>query len=270
MKKTRNRIVFLGTGGSKSVMFTQIRKTGGIFIDLDSTRLVIDPGPGSLVYSQKLKLNPQGLNALLLSHLHPDHSTDANALLDGMKNPVLIAEEHCLVPKDDYYPCITKYHQETSDTQIAKHGKKIKVKGVEIRVNRADHYSPAVGFTIAGSKTIGYPTDGSYYKGQEKNYDCDILILNILVPKGKKAEQKKHMSIEQGIELVKKIKKKPKLILLNHFSFWMLRANPRSQARIIEKATGIKTVPAEDFMEVDLNNLDIKKLSDKDDKIYAT
>ena len=262
MKKS-NRLVFLGTGGGKSVMFTQFRKTGGIFVELDNTRFIIDPGPGSLVYSQKMKLNPGKLDGLLLSHLHPDHSTDANALLDGMKNPFLIAEEHCLKPRDAYYPCVSKYHQANSVVHTAKINKKIKLKNLDIVVNRADHYAPTVGFKIIGSKIIGYPADGTYYKGQEKNYDCDLLILNILVPKGEAAMPNKHMSVDEAIKLIKGIKKKPKLVVITHFSFWMIRANVWLQARKIQEATGIKTIAAEDFMEIDLNNLSIKKLSDK-------
>jgi len=263
MKKESNRLVFLGTGGGKNVMFTQFRKTGGIFIELDGTKLIIDPGPGSLVYSQKLKLNPRKLDGLLLSHLHPDHSTDANALLDGLKNPVLIAEEHCLKPKDAYYPCISKYQQENSIVHTAKINKKIEMKNLNIMVNRADHYVPCVGFKIIGSKIIGYPADGTYYNGQEKNYDCDLLILNILVPKGEASMPNKHMSVDEAIRLIKRIKKKPKLVVIQHFSFWMIRANVWIQAKAIQEAAGIKTIPADDFMEIDLNNLSIKKLSDK-------
>lgn len=263
MKKESNRLVFLGTGGGKNVMFTQFRRTGGIFVELDGTRFIIDPGPGSLVYSQKLKLNPGKLDGLLLSHLHPDHCTDANALLDGMKNPILIAEEHCLKPRDDYYPCISNYHQGSSNVHVAKLGDKIKMKNLQIEINRADHYAPTVGFKIIGSKIIGYPADGTYYDGQEKNYDCDILILNILVPKGEKAEKFKHMSIDEAINLIKGIKEKPRLIIIQHFSFWMIRSNVWLQAKIIQDATGIKTIAADDFMEIDLDTLKVIKLREE-------
>ena len=269
--KKRDRIVFLGTGGGKSVMFTQVRKTGGVYIELDGKKFIVDPGPGALIYAQKLKLRPEKWDAILLSHFHPDHCTDANVLLDGIshlgnKKPLLIAEEQCLKHNnkhESYHQCISNYHQALADVRAAKPGSRIAVNGLGIRVNRADHYDPTVGFTIAGSKQIGYPSDGTYYKGQGKGYDCDVLILNILVPKGKKAKLFKHMSVDDAIKLIKAIKKKPKLVIITHFSFWMLRSNVWAQAKIIEKATGIKTIPAEDFMEVDLDTLKTRKLKEK-------
>jgi ribonuclease BN (tRNA processing enzyme) len=263
-KKSKNRIIFLGTGGGKNVMFTQFRKTGGIFIELDNTKLIIDPGPGSLVYSQKLKLNPGKLDGLLLSHLHPDHCTDADALLDGMKNPTLIAEEHCLKPMDGYYPCVSSYHQESSTTCIAKLGNAVKMKNLEIMINRADHYAPTVGFKIIGSKIIGYPADGTYYEGQEKNYEnCDLLMLNILVPKGEATMPNKHMSVDEAIKLIKNIEKKPKLVVVQHFSFWMIRSNIWNQVKAIQEATGIRTIAAEDFMKIDLDTLKVIKLREE-------
>ena len=163
------RLIFLGTIGGASVMHTQVRKSGGIYFELGK-KFILDPGPGSLVYSQKLGLTPEKLCGLLLSHLHPDHATDANALLDAMsrdKKPFLVAEAHCLKPMDDYYPCISRYHQELSQVYSVKAGDKIDIDGIKIAVNRADHYSPAVGFTISYNDTkIGYVSDGSYYNGE--------------------------------------------------------------------------------------------------------
>ncbi|MFH0832464.1 MAG: MBL fold metallo-hydrolase [Candidatus Aenigmatarchaeota archaeon] len=260
MKNVANRMVFLGTGGGKNVMFTQVRKTGGIFVELDGTRFIIDPGPGSLVNAQKLGLTLQKLDGILLSHLHPDHSTDANALLDGIRDPILIAEEHCLKPKDRYYPCVSKYHQEKSKVKAMKKGKKTKIKNLIVEAVNADHYVPTIGFKIKGSKTIGYASDGTYFKGQEKYFEnCDLLILNVLVPKEEKAEPHWHMSVENAIEMLNKIKKKPRLVVIQHFSFWMLRANVANQAKIMEEETGVKCIPAEDFMELNLNTLSTKK-----------
>ncbi len=258
----QNRLIFLGTGGGRHVMLAQIRKTGGIFAELDGIKFVIDPGPGSLVNARQIKLNPESWNGIFLSHLHPDNSNDANVLLDGMESPFIVAEEHCVSPSDSYYPCISKYQQQKAKVYSVKAGNKLKVNGFEILATKADHYAPTVGFVIKGSKTIGYAADSVYYRGQEKHFDgCDMLILNVLVPAGKKTEPHKHMSVEEAVRLVKKIKTKPKLIVIQHFSFWMLRAGVYAQAKIIEKATGVKTIAAEDFMEVNLDTLGVKKLS---------
>lgn len=255
-----NRLIFLGTGGGRHVMLAQIRKTGGVYAELDGKKFVIDPGPGSLVNARRIKLNPENWNGLFLSHVHPDNSSDANALLDGMKEPFVVAESHCVKPSKDFYPIVSKYHQEKAKVYAVNAGDEIQANGLDILATKADHYDPTAGFVIKGSKTIGYAADGTYYKGQEKLFnDCDLLILNILVPSGKKSEPHKHMSVDDAIKMVKKIKNKPRLIVIQHFSFWMLRANVYAQAKLIEKETGIRSIAAEDFMEIDLDTLKIVK-----------
>ena len=44
-----NKIKFLGTAGARFVVTQQLRKSGGIWLSLDGTNVLIDPGPGSLV-----------------------------------------------------------------------------------------------------------------------------------------------------------------------------------------------------------------------------
>ena len=55
-----NKIKFLGTAGARFVVIKQLRKSGGIWLTLDNTNVLIDPGPGSLIrcLSSKPKLNP--------------------------------------------------------------------------------------------------------------------------------------------------------------------------------------------------------------------
>lgn len=262
----KNRLIFLGTGGGGSVTYTQTRKTGGVYFELGDKKFILDPGPGSLVYSHKLGLKPESWDGVLITHIHPDHCTDANVILDAIsrdKKPFLVAGEPCLKPGNEY-PCVSKYHQSISNAYPVKVGDKVGVDGIKITANLADHYSPTVGFVISYNKiVVGYASDGIYYKGQEKGYGgCDVLILNLLVPPGKKAT-KKHMGVEDAIKLVSAIKNKPKLVVITHFSFWMLRANVWAQARRIQDETGVKTIPAEDFMELDLETLNAKKLKER-------
>ena len=83
-----NKIKFLGTGGGRFVVSKQLRKSGGIWISLDNTNILIDPGPGSLInsLSSKPKLNPRELDGVILSHRHIDHSNDVNIIIEAMTN----------------------------------------------------------------------------------------------------------------------------------------------------------------------------------------
>jgi phosphoribosyl 1,2-cyclic phosphodiesterase len=67
-------------------MLSQRRSSGGIWFSYGSARGVIDPGPGSLVRICEAgpPLSPIDINAILVTHRHIDHSSDVNALAEGM------------------------------------------------------------------------------------------------------------------------------------------------------------------------------------------
>ncbi len=262
-----NRIVFLGTGGGGAgFMSRQVFCTGGKYIELDGVKMILDPGPGTLVYSNYTDIDLTSLDGALLSHLHPDHSTDINAVLDGIEQDhFMIAERSCLKPTKDYYPCVTKYHQKTTKYLFAaKPNQKIKIAGLTIKTTKADHYSPSVGFRIEGSKIIGYPSDGAYHPSQSKLFSgCDVLVLNALVPSGEKSWPHGHLSVDDTVTMLRKMKKKPKLTVLQHFGFWMLKHGIDAQANIVKKRARCSVIPAKDFMEVNVNTLKTRMLLKK-------
>jgi ribonuclease BN (tRNA processing enzyme) len=271
------KIIFLGSGGARHMMQSQVRKTGGIFFDLEGAKFIVDPGPGSLVHAHSLKLEPEKWNGVMLSHYHVDNACDSNALLDGMKDPFLVAEEHCILPREkfkkkfNYYPCITPYHQKlVKQLHPVKNSDSVSVGSMKVTAVKAVHDDPCVGFVIKHPKiTVGYAADGIYYKGQEKAYEgCDVLILNVIVPKGQKPEINKHMSVDGAIEFVRSMEKKPKLIVVHHLSFWMLRSNIFKQIKIIQDATKVRTINSEDFMELDLEKLTTRILSIVSPKVF--
>lgn len=273
MKKeyeNKDILTFLGTGGGSNVTYSQVRATGGLHLLLDNISILIDPGPGSLVWLRNMKLKEPEL--LLLSHLHIDHSSDVNIYLDGMKNPRIIAEKHCLEFSEKYYPCLSKYHQNIAKfiksveggEVISGEEMKLKKGDIKILAIKSEHHAPCVGFKIIGSKSIGYPSDGIYYEGQENNFEnCDLIIFNVLIPYdfNRDNSEKKHMSVKDVINFLNSMKgeAKPKLAVLHHFSFNMLRSNVYKQSKIVEEKTKIKTIPARDFMQIDLDTLDIVK-----------
>lgn len=247
-----NRIVFLGSGGGRTIMFTQVRHTGGIFIELDGKKMIIDPGPGSICNARRIKLDIDGTELILLSHRHVDHATDVNAYLDGLDTGLIaertsIEEEHVVSP---YHLSKAKF------VKLVSEGEEIAVPPLKIRTTKCVHTSPAVGFVIEGTKKIGYTSDTVYYDGMERQFDgVDVFIANVLVPHGKTPNVLKHFGVDDVIKTVNSMNVKPKLIVLSHLSMWMLRNNPSEQAFIVKKMTGVRTIPAKDDMVVDLDNL---------------
>ncbi len=66
-------ITFLGTAGARIMVANQILASGGLWLNLSGTEILLDPGPGTIVQSTKRKLRADKLSAIVLSHRHLDH-----------------------------------------------------------------------------------------------------------------------------------------------------------------------------------------------------
>lgn len=267
------KIIFLGTGGSRQMLMTQERKTGGIFFDMDKTKFIVDPGPGSILNALSVGIDPGKLDGVVVSHLHIDHCTDANVYLDAIEKPFIIAEEHCLLMKKanfEYFPCITAYHQKKSKVYAVKDGDMVTVGNVKLKAVKMKHYEPTMGFRIvSGDVDVGYVSDGAYYRGMEKHFDgCKVLIFNVIVPKGQTAQKDEYMSVDGVISFLNGLSIKPKMVILTHLNSWMLRSNLWKQEKIIQEATKLKNViHAEDFMSLDLSTLQTSVAKSSKDKL---
>ena len=81
---SRETITFLGTGGARFMMINQFLASGGLWLNLNGTEILIDPGPGCIVQSTKRKFKADKLSAIILSHRHLDHSADVNIMVEAM------------------------------------------------------------------------------------------------------------------------------------------------------------------------------------------
>ena len=112
-------IKFLGTAGARIVVAKQVRSSGGVWLSIGGTNLLLDPGPGSLVrcWSSKPKLDPTTLDAIILSHKHLDHSGDVNAMIEAMTDGGFKKKGTVLAPEDaiNSDPVVFKYVRDYVD-----------------------------------------------------------------------------------------------------------------------------------------------------------
>jgi len=251
------KLVFLGTGGGRFATITQRRHTGGIRILADKLNAHLDPGPGALIYSLNAGLSPQKISALLISHSHPDHYTDAEVLIEAMthgttkKRGILIAPHSVLFGNVEVEASISKYHQSMPSRVVeAKPNNTINIDEVRVVVTEARHSDPdTVGYRFETNEfgDFAYTSDTEYFEGIGKNYkNLRLLMLCVLRPSGN--PWKGHMTTEDAIKIVEEAK--PEMAVLTHFGMQMIFKGPDSEAKHVEEKTGVKTVAAKDEMQI--------------------
>lgn len=250
-------IVTLGTGGGRFAMITQKRRTAGLRIMRGKTSIHVDPGPGALVYSIVAGLSPQKLDALLISHSHPDHYTDAEVLVEAMtrgttrKQGILAAPRSVLHGSTCCEQSISTYHQRMLGRVMeAKAGEVFDVGDFKVHCTGAAHTDPdAVGylFESEGKRILAYTSDTEYFQGISEYYrGVRLLLLCVMRPRGK--PWKGHMTTTDAARIVAEAK--PEMAVLTHLGMQMIFHGPANEARHIEKETGVPTIAATDGMRI--------------------
>ena len=264
-------ILFLGTGGGRFATITQKRRTAGIRILGEKLNLHLDPGPGALVYSVSSGLSPEKINALLISHCHPDHYTDAEIFIEAMtrgmtrKRGLLAASHSVLYGNEICGPSISKYHRQMPEKVVeAKPGVKFQAGNLNVAVTKARHSDPdTVGFRFETEDVgdIAYTSDTEYFEGIGKYYKgVRLLILCVMRPAGK--PWKGHMTTEDAIKIIEEAG--PENVIITHFGMQIIFRGARNEARLIENKTGVPTIAANDGMHIKIGEqIEIVKTREK-------
>jgi len=251
-----NTIKFLGTAGARHVVTRQLRASGGIWYDLDGTRVVVDPGPGTLVraLASRPKLEPPTLDGIILTHRHIDHTSDANIMIEAMtvggtkRRGTLLAPGDAL--EDD--PVVLRYLREHLDgietiSEGTKHS--IGEVSVEFPIRHRHHSVEAYGYRIHWSGgTICHVVDTRYFPELSGAYRGNVLILNVVLhdPDDQKIAYIDHLNLNNARTLIGDIR--PDRAILTHFGLTMLRARPHELAETIGRETGVEVIAAYDGM----------------------
>jgi phosphoribosyl 1,2-cyclic phosphodiesterase len=206
------------------------------------------------VHSIDEELDPQKLGAILVSHSHPDHYTDAEVMIEAMtrgmtrKHGVLAAAKSVLYGNDLVEASISKYHQQMVEHRIEATPKvKFKISNVSISATKAMHTDPdAVGFRFQTEfGDFAYTSDSEYFEGIAEHYqDLRLLILCVMRPTGK--PWKGHMSTDDAIRIVEETR--PQQAVLTHLGMSMLLQGPTNEAKLIQEKTGVVALAALDGM----------------------
>ncbi|MFH1448677.1 MAG: MBL fold metallo-hydrolase [Candidatus Micrarchaeota archaeon] len=248
------QIVFLGTGGGRMNLIKQFRGTGGFRINT-TMNIHVDPGPGALLASRQYKQDPTKIGLLFVSHVHIDHSNDANLMIEAMtdyalkKKGILLGSKSVIKGTRGFDPSISRYHlKKLAKNVILKPGSKFNSKGIGITATKTKHDDKStIGFILeAEGKRIGYTSDTEYFKELGKMYvGCDYLIVNNLKPKLDGIPD--HLSSEDTIKILKDAQ--PNKAILSHLGVKFMDRPAEDEANMIEQESGVRTIAARDGMK---------------------
>jgi ribonuclease BN (tRNA processing enzyme) len=257
-------LFFLGCGGGRVVLDTQTMPTGGFRLHDGKLRMHCEPGPGALLRTYSNRLTPRDLNAVFVSHCHLDHVGDAKIIIEAMtlnhwhkKYGTLIAARSVIEGVGEFEKEIPEYFKSLlQDCSALKPGETKQLTGdASLTATRTDHEDPtAIGFLYrsADGKALGYTGDTQAFPGLWKQYDegLDCLIINCLRPASDRLEF--HLSLNEVIDGINSMKRKPKLVVFSHFGEKFLKAGIGKELARFTKETGVASVAAKEGLQLEI------------------
>ncbi len=252
-------IKILGTAGARYVVAKQLRSSAGTWIEHRGTRLILDPGPGTLVRMAhtKPRLEVEKLHGLLLTHAHLDHSNDINILIDGLtegglkRRGVLFAPKECL--EGDTAVVLRYLRPYLKRIEILKAEREYQVGEIRFRTS-CRHYHTAETYGLIfdfDGKQVGFIVDTLFFPGLLEAYrGCHLLVLNVVRYKPHPSPNVQHLCLRDAEEIIDKLR--PEKAILTHFGMTMIRARPNQVAEKLSRKLGIEVIAAYDGLSLEI------------------
>jgi len=257
VEELSDTITFLGTAGARFVVTKQFLASGGAWLNLGGTQILLDPGPGCLVQSVKRKLDALKLKAIILSHKHLDHSGDINIMIEAMteggrrQRGILFAPSDALDKEAVIFPYLRNFPQKI---EILSAGGSYSVDGITFETPvRHRHPVETYGLVFKTPRhTFSWIADTKYFPELTGYYKAELLVMNVVLVEPR--EPVDHLSLVDAAKIITEVK--PKVAILTHFGMSIWRSRPWELAEKMSQETGIKVIAARDGMKFDLAKLD--------------
>jgi len=246
------------------MIINQFLASGGLWLNLSGTEILIDPGPGSIVQSTKRKLRADKLSAIIVSHRHLDHSADVNVMVEAMTQGGFKRHGWFFAPSDalETEPIIFSYLKDYLDgIKVLQEGKSYSIGNISFTTPvRHTHLVETYGMVFRTPKhTFSYIADTRYFDGLCQHYGGELLIINVVFLKPRFLANHPsmpidHLSVPDAEHIITELK--PKVAILTHFGMHIWRAKPWQIAERLSQDTGVRVIAARDGMKFDLSQLD--------------
>lgn len=257
MPELSDTITFLGTAGARFVVARQLLASGGAWLKLGNTQVLLDPGPGSLVEAVRRKLDPAKLEAIILSHRHLDHSGDINIMIEAMTEAGTKKRGMVFAPADALMqePVILSYLRSYPRAiELLAEGKSYAVNDISFETPvRHEHRVETYGFIFRTPRhTFSWITDTRYFEDLARRYEGELLIINVV--RASPGAPIDHLSLPEAKRIIEE--RKPRTAILTHFGMTIARGKPWELASRLSEETGVRVIAARDGMEFDLAQLE--------------
>jgi ribonuclease BN (tRNA processing enzyme) len=257
LSNSADTITFLGTAGARFMVSRQLAASGGIWLSLNGTEILVDPGPGSIVQSTKRKLNAEKLSAIILSHRHQDHAADTNVMIEAMTNGGFKRHGCLFAPADalEHEPVIFSYLKNYIESIVVLEAEKSYTTGNVTFTTSARHVHPVETYGLVfhtDGHTFAYIADTRYFDTLYRSYASELIIINMVLREPRLAID--HLSIPDVERIIKEIK--PRAAILSHFGLHVWEAKPWLIAEELSQKTGVRVIAARDGMKFDLAQLE--------------
>jgi len=252
-----NSVTFLGSGGSRFMMISQKLATGGFWLNLEGTDILVDPGPSCITQVTQRNMESRMLDAIMLSHRHLDHSADMNIMIEAMTQGGGHPHGYLYAPADALAdePVIYGYLRPLlSGVVTLREGGAYRFGGVAVETPLRHHHGvETYGFYFrAGGRTVSYVADTRYFEALAPTYRADLMIICVLTESPRSYIE--HLSVPDAAALIGAAR--PKVAILTHFGMGLWRGGPENYAARISAETGVRVIAATDGMCFNLTELD--------------
>jgi phosphoribosyl 1,2-cyclic phosphodiesterase len=224
----------------------------------------VDPGPGALSNMNRIHMDPECTDSLIISHCHPDHYSDAEVVIEGIckggfeKRGHVYGSLTVVHGKNGLGPCLSEYHRDLPESvQSFVPGDVLDIDGMTTEITEARHSDDTnVGFRFhTEDGIVSYVSDTGYSDEIADQYiGSRVIILPVTTPDDQSIPY--HLCTHDTVRFIDRVK--PELAIFTHMGLVMLHRGPALQAAYSQSKTGVRTIAAEDLMTVDIGDtLDI-------------
>lgn len=185
----------------------------GYLLQTEHASILLDLGNGTLRNCLR-HITIESVDAVFLSHLHPDHISDVFVLRYMLEMKKLTKKLYA--PKEPQESFEHLSYKNAFEVNVSD-DKTILIKDMKITLCKMHHAIPSYAIKVESEgKTFVYSGDTGYNEKLEAfAQDCDLLLCEAAVSDTDIKRKEFHMSATQGCELAEKAK--CKRLLVTHF-----------------------------------------------------